>query len=104
MEVDDGEAPSAGRNRNCVDATPAGKSQTRRLGRVEDMEWAKDKSRRPAKWIIRKVGRNVMHEAARVVARKIVVVTEVASVVTGSKMIVLLRRRLERVCGEVVEE
>lgn len=54
--------------------------------------------------MIRKVGRKVMQDAARVVARKMVVVIEVARVVTGSKIMVLLRRRLERVFGEVTEE
>lgn len=45
-----------------------------------------------------------MQEAARVVARKMVVVIEVARVVTGSKIMVLLRRRVERVLGEETEE
>lgn len=104
VDVWAGVAPSAGRKRNCVDATPAGKSQKRSLGRDEDVAWAKVRSRRPLKWMIRKVGRKVMQEAARVVARKMVVVIEVARVVTGSKMIVRLRRRWDRVCGDEREE
>lgn len=104
VDVCAGVAPSAGRNRNCVDATPAGNSQKRSLGRLDAVAWAKVRSRRPWKWMIRKVGRKVMQEVARVVARKMVVVIEVARVVTGSKMIVRLRRRLERVWGEEMEE
>lgn len=101
MDICWGEAPSAGRKRNWVDAIPAGRSQNRSLGRLVDGVCAKDRSRRPVKWMIRKVGRKVMQDVARVVARKIVVVIEVARVVTGSKIMVLLRRRLDRVCGEV---
>lgn len=83
---------------------PAGKSQKRRRGRLEAVVWAKVRSRRPVKWMIRNVGRKVMQEAARVEARKMVVVMEVARVVTGSKMMVRLRRRLERVWGDETEE
>lgn len=90
-------APSAGLNKNCVEAIPAGASQKIKLGNVFVISWQKFRDLRPSKCTIRKIGRKVLNANWRTVAYRTVAVVLVARVVMGSLIMIRFRSWVLRV-------